>query len=344
MKQRHYISLAFAATLGMMVVGCTEEVYTPRIPIPSDVEIVPMATVAGTRGSLSGVQDGPQFPSSTDGVFAVSAFLTSDAYDKKYSGGKVLNDSNANANMPYFLNQPIRTDENGNFHFNTENGSRYYPEDGSHVYFHAFSPANAIQDTTDYKKVSWTLTGQEDIMYARDLRGIRKAHGSDFDSISQPQPEFKFEHLMTRLDFKLARGNGYGERLKVYSLEIFDFEDKASLDLSFGSLTFDYNDDSKHDLLIEKEMLNVAILEAIPYITVMSSPRESIKFKVNSMGIDYPPLTIKAETSLPGAPKLFEAGKRYEIILNFTGIGVNISASLVKWQDGGSSNETVIMQ
>lgn len=181
----------YAALIATTIIGCTEEIDVQRVPAPSDVEILPNAAVAQSRSDLTGAQDGPLFPASTDNVFAVSAFLSSNGTD---------------ADIPYFLNQPLKSDAEGNFHFYRENGLRYYPEDSYKLYFYAFSPACATQDKNDPKKVSWTLTGQEDIMYAKDLTGLSKNHEG-----TQPQPTFNFQHLLTRLNFRCRRETGFAD-------------------------------------------------------------------------------------------------------------------------------------
>lgn len=196
------------------------EDVTSAIPMPSDVEIVPQARVTATRSAFTGIQDSTVFPMSTDSVFAVSAFL-----------------SKENQDSPYFLSQPIKSDSEGNYSFYTENGFRYFPEDQSPVYFYAYSPLCGIE-SADNESITWNLTGQEDIMYAKDLSGLHKLHG-DSVTTQQPQPDFKFAHKLIRFNIFEFWGGGFADKIVISEIRIKNCVSKVTLSLSNGDIEVD---------------------------------------------------------------------------------------------------------
>lgn len=363
MKIFKYIYITIAIAVGSAgLSGCEEDTGgVIPIPEPSDVEIQPQAVVTQSRAEnmLSGAVDGTDFPKSTDHVFAVSAFLSKS--DTRYDGEEVVYSNNPNdeaaqgidTSVPYFLNQPIRTDETGAFHFDTENGPRYYPEDGSHVYFYAVSPACAKQDATDPKKVSWTLTGREDIMYARDVRGIRKVHGLDLDATHQPQPHFQFRHLLTRLNFRCRRETGFSDFIYIAFIQITDRNSVATLDLDKGLLSFlPPKKDIKYEL---KEPHEVEVVEGYNnVVSLMYEPDSSYEVTIgmksgltNTFTIHASSVNSTSGESNPDTDDtdnpIFRAGYSYNVNLRFQGVELKVDIALANWNDGGSTTGVIYL-
>lgn len=193
-------------------------------------------------------------------------------------------------------------------------------------------------------KVKFELTGQEDIMIGRcvnDNEGIGKVYAdANGTAFKQQHPKFEFEHLLTRFNFKLQRGVGYGDRLRVNALHVYDVENELELDVLNGNISI--NPKTTSTMTVEKDVLNVSIVSATPYSSVICGERTEIRFNVISMGIEYPEITIDAATMKDGSKK-FEAGKSYDIILMFTGVDLQASVSLANWENGGTSDETIVI-
>lgn len=337
MKLSHSILPLLATLLGLMACACSDEdVALQPLSAQSDIEILPQAKLSGSRAALSGAQDGPDFPIATDRVFAVSAFLTSRDDTSKVN----LNGENLPLDIPYFLNQPIKSDSVtvGKFHFYIENGLRYYPEDKSHVYFYAFSPACAVQDARNPHIVSWTLTGQEDIMYAKDLTGIQKVKGDHL--ATQMQPVFKFEHLLTRFNINENWGVGFPDNIKVTGLTVHNVIDKVSLDIFTGEMTYS---DTKKDIQfpIDSKISTTGIPSRIcSFLCANKGDLSELNFSITAGGLQYYiPLSANQFSS---GTTVFENGKQYDINLTFTGTQIIVTATASKWEEGGNSSGNTI--
>lgn len=311
-----YIS-AYLITI-LLVSACSGIEVEKQIPLPSDVEIIPQASLSTTRSHLSGVVDGSSFPKSTDSIFAVTAFLDIDGKER------------------YFSNQPVHSDSNGKCHFETYNGQRYYPEDGSPLYFHAVSPVPDAAIQTDPTKIIWNLTGQEDIMYANDLTGIKKTHGSELDSIHQPQPEFKFNHLLTRFNIRERWGNGFPDKMTISEVKILNCIGKATVDLINEKIINDAKDETTDFIYTVAHEIN-ALVHFADVCSIMCFPydnMESIELEILVSDIKYGPVKIFA-------PKggTFEAGVSYNIDLEFESNRILVYTAVADWEDGGSSTE-----
>lgn len=338
MKQQYNFILSITILLCLIAGGCKED-NEFIIPQPSDVEIMPKASVNQTRSDLAGAQDGPGFPASTDNVFAISAFLSSD--DIK-DHDHTLNGEDKKIDIKYFLNQPLKTDASGQFHFYSENGMRYYPEDGSHLYFYAFSPACAVQDANNPKLVSWNLTGQEDIMYAKDLRGISKISGDHIDG--QIQPEFKFKHLLTRLNFRCRRETGFADYIYITGITIKNQRCKAQLDLDLGKLSFSDNKEDKKDMSTECNHMIDVVVDYKNILSVFVEPCESYDIEVALKNGTTITFTINAPAIEDdnNYSKKFQPGYFYDVNLRFQGTGFDIDVKLNSWNDGGTSSGIIL--
>lgn len=302
----------------LLVSACSGIEVEKQIPLPSDVEIIPQASLSTTRSHLSGAIDGTTFPKSTDSIFAVTTFLDIEGKEK------------------YFSNQPINSDSNGKCHFDTFNGLRYYPEDGSPLFFYAVSPVPNSDLQSDPTKVVWNLTGQEDIMYACDLRGISKVHGSLLDGIHQPQPEFKFKHLLTRFNVRERWGNGFPDKMVISEIKILNCIDKAAVDLERGNIINDYEAGKKDFICNVTHEISALVhfADVCSIMCFMGNNRKSIQLEVVVSDIKYGPVEISA----PGNGN-FEAGISYNIDLEFESNRILTNVGAAEWEVGGSSTE-----
>ena len=127
---------------------------------------------------------------------------------------------------------------------------KYYPSDASKkLYFYAWSPAASsitAGGSGSAPVANYTLTGQEDILWAKDDRGIAK----DVPSQSS-QPSLNFTHKLKQVKFKLVKDASFEEGQTVSSIKITQVKTSAKLNLSDGTLTFDGQADQELDYPID---------------------------------------------------------------------------------------------
>lgn len=338
MKQNtSHIILYFAAVISLLLSGCDEDVR-PGLPIPSDVEILPKASLTATR-ALSGCVDGSTFPLDADSVFAVSAFLESPSgvYD-----------------TPYFLNQTLDTDSDGKICFSSQNGLRYYPEDESKLYFYAYSPVKVNTDDTNSKSVSWTLTGKEDIMCATDLSGIKKMPVSE--QTEQKQPVFGFCHLLTRLNFRCRRETGFADKTYISYIAIKDQHTVATLDFSkfnASATPGDYFTLSGQTSLLKYPLPDpfpVEVAAGYNDVTSLMLPSaESFQIEIglkNGLKIEFEinasDLTWDIDDPNHGSGDIdksaFKSGCSYNVNMLFEGSRITFqTVAVFNWENGGSA-------
>lgn len=287
------------------------------VHLPSNVEIIPRASLSATRTNLLGAVDGATFPKNQEGIFAVSAFL-----DKT-------------CNKPYFNIQPVDCDSVGNLNFRSSNGFRYYPEDGAPLFFYAVSPVPEWQN--DPKKAVWNLTGQEDIMYAVDTNnslGFSKISGDHFNE--QQQPMFTFRHLLTRFNVRERWGNGFPDKMIISEIKILNCIAKAAVDLESGNIINEYEAGTKDFICNVTHEISALVhfADVCSIMCMMGDNMKSIQIEVVVSDIRYGPVEILAPRG-----GTFEAGVSYNIDLEFESNRMIPYVRAAAWKDGGSSTE-----
>ena len=187
--------------------------------------IVPTAILSVDASSMSRALSGPvtgdKFPNGTEDLFAVTAYKGAAAPTTDYSGA-------------YFDNAAVRSDNAGALSFSAP---RYYPGDAEKLYFYAYSPVNAgdyaAGTASAAPTVTWTIDGQQDIMWAKEVTGFGKASAG-----AQPQPAFTFTHKCKQVRFFVKRDRDFPAGDALTSLKITGARTTAVLDLNTGDAVF----------------------------------------------------------------------------------------------------------
>ena len=328
--------LTVAACVALLV-SCGKEDAPVSVNGPEDglrTAIVPKAGVSiiaapESRADLSGVVNGAYFPDSLDKVFAVTAYRGSAAPTSDFSG-------------PYFSNQAVNSDS-------IPTGSttgpvlcfaspQYYPANGDKLFFYAYSPVTGgtyTEGTSSVApKVSWTLTGQQDIMAAQVTTGIGKSSAGT----AQGQPNFTFAHKLKQVRFKLVQGRGFADDLSATSISITGCKYKASLDLVSGALSFE-DDTTDFSLTgsfpIKKSTDNPQEIEGC----ILCEAGNSVTIKVVAAGITYPEVTLILQDK-SGSPGVSASapGTSHLVTLTFIGTHIMPSASITQWVEAGEAS------
>lgn len=111
----------------------------------------------------------------------------------------------------------------------------YYPPDGSWLWLVAFSP----KATPVSGEVTYTLTGNEDLLYAPQLRGNRwdgeRFSGNTDSAADRP---LAFRHLLSRLQFLACKAGTDGVAVKIKKITVKEAQSSATLTLATGQVVF----------------------------------------------------------------------------------------------------------
>lgn len=209
-------------------------------------------------------------------------------------------------------------------------GTYYYPADGSLVNFFGFAPrATETKEagTGTAPTVSFSMTGQEDIMHAT-------AVGSKAGSILTT-PEFNFTHKLTQLQFAFKSGANYpATGYSVVSLTVNSQPNEATMDVGTGVLIFSGSADMQ--ALSDNDQTTGIAIVADPgsntYSPVMTEPAVTYNLTVVVRPASGPDVTYSNISVLMTAV----AGTANAITLTFTPTGITATASVADWLPGAS--------
>ncbi len=113
--------------------------------------------------------------------------------------------------------------------------SPFYPRYGAYLYLVAYAPKVAPVNG----EVSYTLTGQEDLLYVQELRGNRW-DGERFSGNTQSGKDksLTFNHLLTRLCFKACKKQADGLAVNITRITVNEAKTQATVPLSTGIPVF----------------------------------------------------------------------------------------------------------
>lgn len=238
----------------------------------TDTQVEPDATIITpilSKAPFEGPVNGTTFTPSTDKIFGITAYLGS---EKPTSWKK-----NSQLN-----NEPVNSDQYGNYIFNEK---KYYPKDYK-MYFYAYSPMVNCDYTegtdTQHPKVTYNLTGREDILWSKNDTGIGKNLGEG----KQSQPDFQFIHKLQRVMFSIRRTNKVASTATLSEIRINNLKTKAILDLITGELTFEEDSDKKYLSIAYNYNISTSDFE-IPYDLMFQAGIRNLDITVVIDGIDY---------------------------------------------------------
>ncbi|WP_300703969.1 fimbrillin family protein [Bacteroides sp.] len=117
----------------------------------------------------------------------------------------------------------------------TTSASPFYPRYGAYLYLVAYSP----QAVPTNGEVSYTLTGQEDLLYVKELQG-NCWDGEKFSGNTQSDKDksLTFNHLLTRLCFKACKKQADGLAVKITRITVNEALTQAVVPLATGVPAF----------------------------------------------------------------------------------------------------------
>ena len=128
-------------------------------------------------------------------------------------------------------------DNSGTITWNTESGKAapVYPLYGDYLYLVAWAPEAVPKDGT----VTYTLTGQEDLLYVSELRGC-KWDGERFsnNTLKERDKPLTFNHLLTRIRFEACKKKNEGLPVTIQKVTVNETKTQAIVPLATGEPSF----------------------------------------------------------------------------------------------------------
>lgn len=305
MKKMIFSLLAIAA-----MTSCTttsEDEIDPNAPVEIKMNV-------GIEAIARSAIEGTSFTEDNNDLFRIIAF----------NGSEKPSDFSS---TPYIKNESVKI-SSGNLAFNTP---QYYPNNGDNLYFYTYT-SEGLTDPSDYASnsisptVSYTITGQEDIMTAIEETGSNKTSNTDLS--------LTFSHQLMRVKFLAVKGTGFGED-KITEVTVKDCHKQPLLNIATGILDWDKNKSVTGDLQAYTNTPGVSAI-ASPGSAIgdiMIEPQEKISITVIAGGVTYSVNNI----ALTKAQK----NKMNVVTLTFSPKGVGVDATLEDWDNTGTGTGTV---
>lgn len=279
--------------------------------------IVPTAILSVGASSMSRALSGPvtgdKFPNGTEDLFAVTAYKGAAAPTTDYSGA-------------YFDNAAVRSDNAGVLSFSAP---RYYPPGAEKLYFYAYSPVSAggyaAGTASAAPTVTWTIDGQQDIMWAKEVTGLGKASAG-----AQPQPAFTFTHKCKQVRFFVKRDRDFPAGDALTSLKITGAKTTAVLDLNTGDAVFG----GSGEIPVFDGSMTMTETAAQAGDPVMFEPGQTFTVEAAAGGAVFSDVRITLSGDDAG-----QAGQSCKVTLTFHREEITATASVVaEWKDGGETD------
>lgn len=217
-------------------------------------------------------------------------------------------------------------------------GKPTYPENGDWIYLVAVAPKTSAYDSSS-GSVSYTLTGQTDLMYAQQIQGNRW-DGSRFSNTDNTKDiPLEYRHLLTQLKFKAQKVTADGLPVKVQKITVKG-KKEVSVNLASGKTTFSGSD---ADLTLElkdggTEITGTTATDLNACLLLLPLTSGAYKLTVETsigtfenLDITFDSTSGGGSSSSPGSNH-FAAGHSYEITLNIGDRELEIlSVTVAQW-------------
>lgn len=238
-------------------------------------------------------------------------------------------DDNTWTATPRIANQSSSTDASGNITFD-DSKKYYYPGTGD-VNFYAYFPYEGTNITAPSEgtapSVSFTITGQEDLMYATSVSG---------NKTTPPTTALQFNHALTQIQFKVKAGTIPND-VTLTSIKVTGVNDQGKMDITTGTLS-------------EWKKSGSAAFDA----SVTGTPTIATEASVGSPIMLQPEqtsFTIEVVTSMgtysnisitpTGGDSQFAVGKAYNVLLTFNATEITVKADVTTWTPNGTGEGKV---
>lgn len=203
----------------------------------------------------------------------------------------------------------------------TDSPAPVYPSNGDWIYLVGVSPA--VTSATD-GKVTYTIDGTTDILYASEIKGNKWNYGQFGDAEGK---YLKYTHKLTKLEFigKIKDSEGL-EKLTVTEIKIKNVANTADLQLSDGTLLF------------SNQKKVVSLSSGLPSATLTTGNTSLGYLLLPAVGNSYEVEVATSYGSFSGMIQLeennnFAAGSSHAITFTFTGKGLTVTSVAVEgWQ------------
>lgn len=243
------------------------------------------------------------------------------------------------------LMKNVRTtsiDADGTMHWA---GAYYYPMDVTHfVKFCAYHPYaaegasgdNYLQIPSDNTApvLNFTLTGQEDVMYASPVVG----------NYSVAPDKLSFRHALTQLTFELDDPDGNFSGVTLNGITIQEANTTCSMNIETGALG-EWGNPKSLDL---PNIANIPIdavdaKQTIAGEAMLQPGLPSFSITVKTSAGDFSDVTVTPSQNSDGTPATaFAAEQSYRITLRFAKKSpIAMTATVTEWQFGGTGSGLV---
>lgn len=228
----------------------------------------------------------------------------------------------------------------------------FYPENGDWIYLVAVTPK--LSSSSAYNSVggsvSYTLTGQTDLMYAKQIKGNRW-DGSRFSNTDNTKDSpLEYMHLLTQLKFKAQKEATGGLTVKVKSITIKGLT-TATVALSSGKTTFSGNEGSLKLTVADggKEISGTTPATDLGYLLLPPlASNKAYKLTVETSIGTFEDLEITFDSVSGGAGSgndHFAQGHSYEITLNIGDRELEvISVTVADWTTVKSGDDLELVE
>lgn len=224
----------------------------------------------------------------------------------------------------------------------------YYPTDASDyvkfMAFHPYAPKGTEGDNflevsdINAPQLNFTITGQEDIMYATP------AIGNNATAVAQ---SLSFNHALTQITFKVIKDVKMTGDVKVKGIQFADVNTKSTMNIETGAVSpwatpgnlIAFTDATGLDIPASTE---TALVVGNPMM--LEPGKASFNLTIATGAKTYSDIEVKPTTMGETA---FEAGKSYAVTITFNvsetepGKEITLSAAVEAWKDGGTGSGTV---
>lgn len=218
-------------------------------------------------------------------------------------------------------------------------GAYFYPLDDAYVKFCAYYPYASYEgngrlrldapSTGKAPFLSFTLNGEDDIMYATPVDGRKD---------DAPKP-LMFHHVLTQLTFEIIDDSGTLVGEKIQSIEVLDVNTSSTMNIETGALgTWGSNTNLFVSGIADVEILSTSA-QSIGRGIMLQPGLASFKVRVNTSVGSYN-ATIRPNSLDANGTKetSFAAGRSYLISLRFDKSSeLKASVEVQKWEFAGGA-------
>lgn len=206
-------------------------------------------------------------------------------------------------------------------------GNPTYPENGDWLYLIAVAP-QASSYSEDEGKVTYTLAGQTDLMYASQIFGNRW-DGSRFSNTDGTGTPLTYKHLLTQLTFKAMKKVTGGLSVKVKKITVTT-TNSVTLALTNGETSFSGSGELSLELPdggTEISGTTATSLSNSLLLPPLTGTSDAYKLTVETSIGTFKDLEITAQSD--GGSLSFAGGTSHEITLNIGDKELGISSVTV---------------